>query len=174
VPFRGPNAYCRLKSPREAPRNLLRLPSRFSRTIRGVSVLSYFRSPFPSTQGFSAYRMPGMAVHGPLILASAFAGFLLCWPHAGLRPLTIIWVLAGLYLGRDIAVLCHYNGLLTLVSWGASALVFIKPASIARFGAAHIVVSALLSAALGTVLFLVAFATSREAGGDNVPRSGRR
>jgi hypothetical protein len=108
--------------------------------------------------------MPGMAVHGPLILASALLGFLLCWPHAVLRPLMIVWVLAGLYLGRDIAVLCHYNGLLTLLSWGASALVFIKPAPIAKFGASHVVVPALLSAALGTVLFLVAFAMTREAG----------
>jgi hypothetical protein len=125
-------------------------------------VFSYFRSPFPSTQGFSAYRMPGVAVHGPLILASALVGFFLCWPHAVLRPLTVIWVLAGLYLGRDIAVLCHYNGLLTLVSWGASALVFIKPGQIARFGASHIVISALLSVVVGTVLFLVAFAMTGE------------
>ena len=139
-----------------------------------MSLFAYFRSPFPSTQGFSAYRMPGMAVHGPLILASALVGFFLCWPHAVLRPLTMIWVLAGLYLGRDIAVLCHYNGLLTLVSWGASALVFIKPAPIARFGAAHIVVSALLSAALGAVLFLVAFAMSREAARERVPRAERK
>ncbi|HZI55568.1 MAG TPA: hypothetical protein VFF39_02275 [Verrucomicrobiae bacterium] len=132
-------------------------------------MFSYFRSPFPSTQGFSAYRMPGMAVHGPLILASSLVGFFLCWPHAVLRPLTIIRVLAGLYLGRDIAVLCHYNGLLTLVSWGASVLVFIKPAPIVRFGASHIVISALLSAAVGAVLFLVAFAMSREAGRDKAP-----
>jgi uncharacterized membrane protein len=88
--------------------------------------------------------------------------------------LTIIWVLAGLYLGRDIAVLCHYNGLLTLVCWGLSALVMIKPGPIARFGASHSVVSALLSAALGAALFLVAFAMSREAGRDKVPRSGQR
>jgi hypothetical protein len=139
-----------------------------------LSVFSYFRSPFPSTQGFSAYRMPGMAVHGPLILAFTLVGFVLCWPHAVLRPLTIVWVLAGLYLGRDIAVLCHYNGLLTLLCWGASALVFIKPGPIARFGASHMVISALLSAALGTVLFLVAFAMSREAGRDKAPRGGQR
>jgi hypothetical protein len=140
-----------------------------------LSVFAYFRSPFPSTQGFSAYRMPGMAVHGPLIVATVLVGSLLCWPHAVLRPLMIIWVLAGLYLGRDIAVLCHYNGLLTLLSWGASALVFIKPAPIARFGASHIIVPALLSAALGIVLFLVAFAMSRETGRDyEVPRSGQR
>ena len=132
-------------------------------------MFSYFRTPFPSTQGFSAYRMPGMAVHGPLILASALVGFSLCWPHAVLRPLTMIWVLAGLYLGRDIAVLCHYNGLLTLVCWVGSALVFIKPGPIARFGASHMVISALLSAAVGTVLFLVAFAMTRETGRDNDP-----
>jgi hypothetical protein len=108
--------------------------------------------------------MPGVAVHGPMILASALVGFLLCWPHAVLRPLTIIWVLAGLYLGRDIAVLCHYNGLLTLICWSGSAVVLIKPGPIARFGASHIVISALLSAAVGTVLFLVAFAMTRERG----------
>ena len=138
-----------------------------------LSVFSYFRSPFPSTQDFSAYRMPGLAVHGPLILAFTFVGFFLCWPHAVLRPLTMIWVLSGLYLGRDIAVLCHYNGLLTLLCWAASALVFFKPGPIARFGASHMVTSGLISVALGTVLFLVAFAMSREAGRDNVPRSGQ-
>jgi hypothetical protein len=67
-----------------------------------MSVLSYFRSPFPSTEGFSAYRMPGVAVHGPLIFASVFVGFFLCWPHPMLRPLLTIWVLGGIYLGRDI------------------------------------------------------------------------
>ncbi len=76
----------------------------------------------------------------------------------------IIWVLAGLYLGRDIAVLCHYNGLLTLICWGACAVVLIKPGPIARFGASHAVISFLLTAAVGTVLFLVAFAMTREQG----------
>jgi hypothetical protein len=99
-----------------------------------------------------------------LILASALAGFFLCWPHAVLRPFMILWVLAGLYLGRDIAVLCHYNGLLTLVCWGASAVVLIKPGPIARLGASHTVISALLTAAVGTALFLVAFAMTRERG----------
>jgi hypothetical protein len=57
-----------------------------------LSVFTYFRHPFPSTEGFSAYRMPGMAVHGPLILASTLAGFFLCWPHGILRPLLAVWV----------------------------------------------------------------------------------
>jgi hypothetical protein len=125
-------------------------------------VLSYFRKPFPSTEGFAAYRMPGAAVHGPLIFASAAAGFLLCWPHPMLRPLLLVWVLAGLYLGRDIAILCHYNPLLTLISWAAFAVVLFKPAAIARFGASHVVIPAILSAVVGAVLFLVGFAMTRE------------
>jgi hypothetical protein len=125
-------------------------------------VFGYFRSPFPSTQGFSAYRMPGVAVHGPLIFAFAFVGFFWCWPHPMLRPLLVVWVLAGLYLGRDIAIFCHYNGLLTLISWATCAVVWIKAAAIARFGAAHVVVPAAVSAGIGAVLFLVAFAMTRE------------
>jgi len=125
-------------------------------------VLSYFRSPFPSTRGFSAYRMPGVAVHGPLIFSAAFVGFLLCWPHPMLRPLLIVWVLAGLYLGRDIAILCHYNPLLTLVSWAAFGIVLFKPGPIARFGTSHVVIPALLSIVVGAILFFVALAATRE------------
>ena len=106
--------------------------------------------------------MPGAAVHGPLIFAFVFAGFFLCWPHPMLRPLLIIWVLGGLYLGRDITILCHYNPLLTFIAWGASAVVLFRPAPIARFGASHVVLPAVLSAAVGTILFLVAFAMTRE------------
>jgi hypothetical protein len=79
-----------------------------------------------------------------------------------LRPLLIIWVLGGLYLGRDITILCHYNPLLTFIAWGASAVVLFRPAPIARFGASHVVLPAMLSAAVGTMLFLVAFAMTRE------------
>lgn len=129
-----------------------------------MSVFDYFRHPFPSTQGFSAYRMPGVAVHGPLIVASSLAGFLLCWPHAMLRPLLIVWVLAGLYLGRDITILCHYNPLLTLLSWAVSGFVLFKPGPIANFGRSHVVIPAVLTGVVGVVLFLVAFAMTRERG----------
>jgi hypothetical protein len=129
---------------------------------RRMLVFSYFRSPFPSTAGFSAYRMPGVAVHGPLILGSAMVGFFLCWPHPMLRPLLIVWVLAGLYLGRDIAILCHYNPLLTLVSWAAFGVVLFSAARIARFGAAHVAIPGILSIAAGAVLLVVAFAMTRE------------
>jgi hypothetical protein len=106
--------------------------------------------------------MPGAAVHGPLILAATAVGFFLCWPHSMLRPLLVVWVLAGLYLGRDIAVLCHYNPLLTLVAWAASAVVLFRPGPIANFGRSHAVVAAGLSAAIGLVLLLVAWAATRE------------
>jgi len=125
-------------------------------------VFSYFRHPFPSSEGFSAYRMPGIAVHGPLILASSLAGFLLCWPHTMLRPLLILWVLGGLYLGRDLTILCHYNPLLTLLSWAVSGFVLFKPGVIANFGRSHVLVPALLSAVVGIVLIAVAFAFTRE------------
>jgi hypothetical protein len=129
-----------------------------------VSVLAYFRSPFPSSKGFSAYRMPGIAVHGPLFFAFLFVGLFLCGPHAVLRPFLIVWILAGLYLGRDIAIYCHYAPLLTLLSWTAAGAVFIKPAPIARFGASHPVVSATLSALLAALLIFVAVWRTREMG----------
>jgi len=119
-------------------------------------LFSYFRSPFPSREGFSAYRMPGTAVHGPLILTSALAGCFLCWPHPALRPLLLVWILAGVYIGRDITIRCHYNPLLTLLSWAAFALVLFKLAPLASFGRSHFMAPAILSAALGAILFLVA------------------
>ena len=125
-------------------------------------VLSYFRSPFPSTKGFSAYRMPGVAVHGPFILCFSVVGVLLCWPHSLLRPLLICWVLAGVYLGRDIAILCHYNPLLTLISWAAFGIVLLKAVPIARFGAAHIAIPGIISAVVGVSVLLVAWARTRE------------
>lgn len=128
------------------------------------SVFSYFRSPFPSRKGFSAYRMPGAAVHGPLIITATVAGFFLCGPHPVLRPLLIVWVLAGVYLGRDITILCHYNPLLTLISWAAFALVVFRPAMIAGFGRSHVVASAILSVVVAIVIVLVAHATTREQG----------
>lgn len=79
-----------------------------------------------------------------------------------LRPLVVAWMLAGLYLGRDLTVLCHYNPLLTILCWAGSAIVLFRPAPIARFGASHIVISAVLSSAVSAVLFLVAFVMTRE------------
>lgn len=126
-----------------------------------MSIFSYFRYPFPSTEGFSAYRMPGVAVHGPLFLAFTFIGFALCWPHAPLRLLFVAWVLAGLYFGRDIAIYCHYAPILTLIVWAMCALVLIKAQSIARFGAGHVVMPTVLSVVVAAMLGFVAWTRTR-------------
>ena len=103
-------------------------------------------------------------MHGPLILAAVMVGYFLCWPHPMLRPLLMMWVIAGLYLGRDIAILCHYNPLLALGSWAAFGLTLFKPAAFARFGTAHLAVAAVLSLVLGAILLTVAWAATREMG----------
>src|SRR5437764_10921314 len=126
-----------------------------------MSVFSYFRSPFPSTAGFSAYRMPGIAVHGPFIISFAFLGFCLCWPHAMLRPFLIVWLVSGIYLGRDITILCHYNALLTLLFWTAFGFILFNPRPIARFGVSHVVLPGFLSAVVGAILVVVAFGMTR-------------
>ncbi len=126
-----------------------------------MSVFSYFRSPFPSAQGFSPYRMPGVAVHIPLLVAGVLAGFLLCWPHSILRPLLMVWVLAGLYMGRDLAIFCHYAPPLTLVALAAVMTVFVKAPSIAKFGASHAAIPAVLSIAVAAV-FIVHIYRSRK------------
>src|SRR5260370_36757119 len=119
-----------------------------------MSVLSYFRAPFPAAKVFSAYGMPGVVVHIPLLLASIFIGFMLCWPHPMLRPLLVVWVLAGLYLGRDLAIFCHYAPLLTLMTLAAIMTVIVKALSISNFGASHVVLPAVLSLSLSIIFCL--------------------
>ena len=111
--------------------------------------------------------MPGAAVHIPLLAAFALIGFFLCWPHPVLRLLLIVWVLAGLYLGRDIAIFCHYVPLLTLVVWVAFAAVLLKASSISKFGVSHFVMPAVLSVAVGAGLTFVALAHVRGASADD-------
>ncbi len=75
---------------------------------------AYFIRPFPSTQGFSAYRFPGMLVHLPLFLIFLYIGLYLNLVTPWLRPFIILYIAIGLYLGRDIAIYAHYNPLITL------------------------------------------------------------
>ena len=100
--------------------------------------------------------MPGMAVHAPVFSAFLLVGISFCVPHPALRPLLLVWIVAGLYLGRDIAIYCHYAPLLTLISWAGAAAVFIKLAAIGRFGASHFVVSAVLCGLVAALLVSVA------------------
>ncbi|OQA34461.1 MAG: Ankyrin repeats (3 copies) [Betaproteobacteria bacterium ADurb.Bin341] len=75
---------------------------------------SYFRHPFPKAEGFSAYRMPGLVVHLPVLLIVLSFGFWLCSGEALLLPLLLVYLVIGLYLGRDLAILAHYNPLITI------------------------------------------------------------
>jgi len=75
---------------------------------------AYFIRPFPGTQGFSAYRFPGILVHLPLFLIFLFLGLYLNLGTPWLRPFIILYIVIGLYLGRDIAIYAHYNPLITL------------------------------------------------------------
>jgi hypothetical protein len=76
---------------------------------------AYFIRPFPSTQGFSAYRFPGILVHLPLFLIFLFIGLYLNLGTPWLWPFLALFIVIGLYLGRDIAIYAHYNPLIILV-----------------------------------------------------------
>ena len=80
-----------------------------------ASFWQYFRSPFPKAEGFSAYRMPGLLVHVPVFFFFVWLGAWLClggdvWVY----PLFLLHLVIGLYLGRDVAILAHYNGLILI------------------------------------------------------------
>ncbi|MBF0118423.1 MAG: hypothetical protein HQK79_06270 [Desulfobacterales bacterium] len=78
--------------------------------------LIYFNSPFPSREGFSPYRSPGLLVHIPIIIFFLIIGCLLSKDTSWLMPIFIpLYFVFGLYLGRDLAILAHYNPIITLV-----------------------------------------------------------
>ena len=87
----------------------------------------YFRSPFPKAQGFSAYRMPGVLVHGPVILLFVWLGAWLCLGEPWTYALFIVYLVAGIYLGRDLAILAHYNMLITLAVLGGTIWLVASP-----------------------------------------------
>lgn len=78
------------------------------------ALLPYFKHPFPKAEGFSAYRMPGLFVHVPVILIFGSLGAWLCRGDPWLYPLFLVYAVAGVTLGRDLVILAHYNGLVTL------------------------------------------------------------
>ena len=81
-------------------------------------LIDYLRRPFPKAEGFSAYRFPGLIVHLPIVLLFLVLGASLTLAEPYLWPLFLIYLAAGLYLGRDLAILAHYNLLITLVVLG--------------------------------------------------------
>jgi hypothetical protein len=124
-----------------------------------MHILGYFRSPFPSRQGFSAYRFPGPAAHLPLFFIFALTGFLLCGPGA----LLVVWLVAGLYIGRDIAVLSHYAPVLLLVIWAMMLGLSSAARVVAGFGRQHPAAGLLLTAVVLVVQIGVAWRMTRRA-----------
>src|SRR6185437_14219425 len=98
-----------------------------------MHLLDYFRVPFPSRQGFSAYRFPGLAAHIPFFVVFSLSGLLL----SGASPLLLVWMVAGLYLGRDAAVICHYAPVLLPVIWAAMFALFANAKHLELFGRSH-------------------------------------
>jgi hypothetical protein len=89
----------------------------------------YFIKPFPSTAGFSPYRFPGMLVHLPLFLIFLYIGLYLNLGTAWLRPFIVLYIVIGLYLGRDIAIYAHYN---PLIIAAVILLIIFSPALITK------------------------------------------
>src|SRR4030042_3139931 len=90
---------------------------------------SYFIKPFPSTQGFAAYRFPGILLHVPLFFIFLFLGLYLNLGTTWLWPFIVLYIVIGLYLGRDIAIYAHYNPLITVA---IIVLIIFSPALITK------------------------------------------
>ena len=91
--------------------------------------VAYFARPFPRTEGFSAYRFPGVFVHIPLFFIFLYLGLYLNWGTPELRPFMLLYFILGLYVGRDIAVYAHYMPLITLA---VILLIIFSPSLITR------------------------------------------
>jgi len=90
-------------------------------------LIDYLRHPFPSRQGFSAYRFPGLIVHVPIALFFVVLGSSLTLWDPYLWPLLLIYLLVGLYLGRDLAIFAHYHLLITLAVIGGIIALMASP-----------------------------------------------
>lgn len=126
-----------------------------------MNILYYFRTPFPSREGFSAYRFPGVAAHIPFLFVLSMAGTLLCGANPLLRPLIIVWVLAGLFLGRDLAIICHYAPPLLLLIWAAMYGVVAGAKLIGALGRRHPAVGVLLTGFVLTLQIWIARRSTR-------------
>lgn len=126
-----------------------------------MNILWYFRRPFPSQQGFSAYRSPGLAAHLPFLIALSATGVLLCGSTVALRPLVLVWMVAGLFIGRDVAIVCHYAPFLLLVIWAAMYAVVAESHRLAVFGRQHPAAGVLLSAVLLAIQIGIARRSTR-------------
>jgi type VI protein secretion system component VasK len=122
-----------------------------------MNVLAYFARPFPSRKGFSPYRSPGPVAHRFFFLAIVVLGLLLC----GASPLLVIWAAAGIYLGRELAILCHYAPVLFLLVMAALCTLLATAKPLALFGRQHPASAIAVTALLLATQIWVACATAR-------------
>ena len=92
--------------------------------------LDYFRAPFPKPAGFSPYRFPGLIVHAPVLLVFLFLGAVVTPWDSMLWPLFFIYLVVGVYVGRDLAIFAHYNVLITLGVIGGFAALVVWPSAV--------------------------------------------
>lgn len=76
--------------------------------------LGYFKAPIPSKEGFSSYRFPGMLVHVPVALWLMAVGVKMTVWHPALWSLFPLYLVAAVYIGRDVALMAHSNLVLLL------------------------------------------------------------
>lgn len=99
---------------------------------RKSTIVDYLAAPFPGTKGFSPYRFPGSIVHVPVLLLFVAVGVRLTWWNLWLYPLFVVYLAAGVYVGRDLAILAHYNPLITLMVISGVLGAVCAPQSVAR------------------------------------------
>jgi hypothetical protein len=97
--------------------------------------------------------------HFAFFVAIVFLGLLLCGPS----PLLVIWAAVGIYLGRDLAILCHYAPVLFLLMLIATLALFMAARPLAVFGRQHPAWGIGLTALLLTIQIWVARAAARSA-----------
>lgn len=76
--------------------------------------LGYFAAPIPSREGLSSYRFPGLYAHVPVALWLVAVGVNVTLWHPALWPLFPLYLVAAVYVGRDIALMAHSNLVLLL------------------------------------------------------------
>lgn len=75
----------------------------------------YLADPFPKQRAFGPYAWPGRIVHIPVLIMLAALGWMLLGWHDTARWLVVVYIVAGIYLGRDLAILAHYVLPITLI-----------------------------------------------------------
>lgn len=84
--------------------------------------LDYFKRPIPQAEGFAPYRFPGPVAHLPVTVAFLLLGVYLCTDFRLLYPLVGVYLIMGLYVGRDLAIYAHYNPLILIAMFALLAL----------------------------------------------------